>query len=99
MYRSSGRPAKVTKFEFLEGQVYALPDNSHVIHSEIFLDGDVEYLVVYAAVPDASLLNTERSELNVYGEPVPETHSDLPFPIIDDDGIVDYNEDDEYDFY
>ena len=71
MYKSSGVPTKLTRFEFVPDQIISLPDDTTVLHSELFMEGDSEYLVLYAAVPQSSVLGKDSREVNIMGHAIP----------------------------
>lgn len=62
IFRSSGDPHSMRIFEFRDGDQVAIPDGSIVLYVEHIPDGD--YLEVWAAVPDKSILSSTKHEID-----------------------------------
>lgn len=102
IYKSSGRPSYIRRFEFTEGGPCNLPDGSNVLHSQTFEDESGAYLEIWAAVPEESSI--AHKQVNIHGDQIPSP--DTPV-ILDEyerrinpysypDEYLESNEDDEW---
>lgn len=94
IWRSDGKPGRVQRMTFNEGEGIALPVGAQILHSASYEDARGDYLELWLLIPEDAVVMSKS--INILGEetPIPAA-SDPNARIIQDNRLEEPDVDDE----